>query len=878
MNRGFIMFEYDISIIVPVYNASEFIEATIESIIKNMNNASDLKVEVLFIDDGSEDNSAEICNQYVNVYDNFSYIYQSNQGVSAARNHGLRIAQGKYILFLDSDDLLGEHTLKNVFKTFEMYQDQADILGYPLYNIKGKKVTPHARNTNYKVQGVYDIEIHPFINQSTMNVVVKNVKDKVFFEEDLSYGEDSFFNTQMIMRKNKIIICNKGKYIYRVGNVSAVYKHRNPATNYLKTLNYFEKLIGQFSQNNKIPKYVQGIILYEINWRFKSNSLFPYHLDEIKMQEWNQRFEKILNLIDIDTIKEHPMMDYFHKFYFIEKKAKDEISIYNDSKIILIKANKEILKKLTLFQLVFNKIKCKDNRLIVNGIIKEPLLEKFDGLKLVVLDKKNDQYIECDLKESNHSYYKVKFKSNHFVNFEINLPIESNKYEFKVYYGGFYYNTLHYFMPDVVFNNSNKILYNKFIINYKSKPFTIQIKPTTSIIEKFKLLRTDFKVLKAKKYWFFKYFSKYIPINNVWIYNDRINVFDNAYIQFKHDFCKKDGIKRYYVTYKDEDINGYFTEEEKKYLVQYASLKHRILLMKTSMILTSFQAFKEYMPFHPKVFSFLFEKFKYQIIYLQHGILHAHTPWIYGKEKSRVDKIVISSDFEKNNLINNYNYSENDLIPVTMPRLVSFDKNIENNTRRILFAPTWRASLTEGMNGLKWNVELNRFIESTYYKKINELLNFQKLIDYLEENNIYLDFNLHPIFKEFNEVFSSKSDNIKIVSGNVDINNYSAFITDFSSYVFDFVMMRIPIFYFVPDYDEFLCGNHTYNKLDMPIENGFGPFVQEVEDIILEIKKCVENDFLIQDNYINKYKEFFYDVENNKERLYKYLIDLDQSK
>src|SRR5699024_6401848 len=167
---------YDLTILIPVFNAEDFIEGTIKSVINQKVNHC--TYEVILLNDGSSDDSEEICKKYTNAFNNFSYYYHENKGVSYTRNKGLDLAQGKYILFLDADDLLADNTLEAVFKTFEKYKNEADILTYPLYRKIGEKLLPHVRNQAYKQPGednIYDISQNPFINQSTMNIVVKNL-------------------------------------------------------------------------------------------------------------------------------------------------------------------------------------------------------------------------------------------------------------------------------------------------------------------------------------------------------------------------------------------------------------------------------------------------------------------------------------------------------------------------------------------------------------------------------------------------------------------------------------------------------------------------------------------------------------------------------
>lgn len=90
-----------VSVIVPVYNVEEYLSDSLESIV---NQTIFEQLEVLLIDDGSQDNSLQICKKYASKFDNIHVFHQTNQGPSSARNKGLREATGEYIAFFDSDD------------------------------------------------------------------------------------------------------------------------------------------------------------------------------------------------------------------------------------------------------------------------------------------------------------------------------------------------------------------------------------------------------------------------------------------------------------------------------------------------------------------------------------------------------------------------------------------------------------------------------------------------------------------------------------------------------------------------------------------------------------------------------------------------------
>ena len=113
--------EYKISIIITLYNSEAYVEDVINSITKQTIGFEN--IQLILVNDGSKDNSEEICLKYKNIYNNIVYIKQENKGVSAARNTGLKHIKGKYVNFIDSDDKWE----KDVFKKLKYSILQASI-------------------------------------------------------------------------------------------------------------------------------------------------------------------------------------------------------------------------------------------------------------------------------------------------------------------------------------------------------------------------------------------------------------------------------------------------------------------------------------------------------------------------------------------------------------------------------------------------------------------------------------------------------------------------------------------------------------------------------------------------------------------------------
>ena len=124
-----------LSIIVPVYNTAKQLRRCLDSIVPQLNN----KVEVILVNDGSTDNSKDIICDYIDHYNQFRLYDKPNEGVSAARNIGLKVASGKYVTFLDSDDYVEPDYMRKIIENIhKMEQDELDLMIFGFYRKVGE--------------------------------------------------------------------------------------------------------------------------------------------------------------------------------------------------------------------------------------------------------------------------------------------------------------------------------------------------------------------------------------------------------------------------------------------------------------------------------------------------------------------------------------------------------------------------------------------------------------------------------------------------------------------------------------------------------------------------------------------------------------------
>ena len=214
-----------VSIIVPIYNADKYLKDCIESVL----NQSFTKYELLLIDDGSEDNSLDICKYYAKIDCRIVVFKQENSGVSMARNAGIKLAKGKYITFLDSDDQLSNIYLERLL--YYIKKTEADIVcaGHRItkrYNRYKNVAYPNKLYLEKEfVEKFYEfnkkISTAPWSKLYKRSIIEDN---GVVFPKGVPYGEDAIFNIQYFMYCKKIYICSDILYDYNYTNVNTAVK------------------------------------------------------------------------------------------------------------------------------------------------------------------------------------------------------------------------------------------------------------------------------------------------------------------------------------------------------------------------------------------------------------------------------------------------------------------------------------------------------------------------------------------------------------------------------------------------------------------------------------------------------------------------------
>lgn len=203
-----------VSIIVPIYNTEKFLKKCLFSI----QNQTYKDFEVIMVDDGSEDSSAKLAKEFEIEDKRFKLITQKNCGVSVARNNGLSIAIGDYILFIDSDDWIESQMLEILISNLEKSESDISCCQYD----RGINGVIDDYEIWSKDQTIESFLIHQKFNGSLVNKLIKrSVIGNIRFNINIKYGEDALFLWKVLMNINRIVITNKVLYHVTLHNDSA---------------------------------------------------------------------------------------------------------------------------------------------------------------------------------------------------------------------------------------------------------------------------------------------------------------------------------------------------------------------------------------------------------------------------------------------------------------------------------------------------------------------------------------------------------------------------------------------------------------------------------------------------------------------------------
>lgn len=280
--------EYGISVIMPCYNTEQYVEETLKSVL----NQSFKDYEIICLNDGSTDGTLEILKRYQQSYPNIRVISSENHGVAYQRNTGVQCAQGKYIYYMDSDDLLKENCLETLYQYAEA--DNLDIVYFEADSFYETKeieeafpqfLTLYHRHKEY--DGIYDGR-NLYIQMENagdikMSVGLQFTRRQFLLDNNIKFGmeryfEDNLYTVQVMIKADKARCVRDNLYLRRVRANSTM----TTSENKMRFESYLEVVRGLMQI---LEEEQQDFVLQEAIYKRIRGTFINVYKDYLKVPE-----------------------------------------------------------------------------------------------------------------------------------------------------------------------------------------------------------------------------------------------------------------------------------------------------------------------------------------------------------------------------------------------------------------------------------------------------------------------------------------------------------------------------------------------------------------------------------------------------------------
>ena len=302
----------NLSLIVPVYNVENYIIECLNSIVKII--PTDGSTEVIIVNDGSPDNSINLIENYIlnlndNIKNNFHILSQENRGLSGARNTGINNAKGRYLAFLDSDDVLQGDFFNDILAIIKKHNP--DIVEFRAIRFDDNGNTSNNFFPKLFNDGFYNLDQKiwkKLCNRSAwfswLRVYNKNLFDDIKFPEGKNY-EDAYTTPYIYLKAKNIYFCNNEYIGYRI-NPNGI-----TATKSIKNIDDIggaaEKLIGFFNYRPELSSSFISLAQYYIANSFETEGFFVA----------NKRWKVLKEQLYTSSFDKKYIVNRGNKFFFL---------------------------------------------------------------------------------------------------------------------------------------------------------------------------------------------------------------------------------------------------------------------------------------------------------------------------------------------------------------------------------------------------------------------------------------------------------------------------------------------------------------------------------------------------------------------------------
>lgn len=860
-----------ISLIVPMWNSEPYLTSFLDSLSRQRDALR--SCEVIFVDDGSPDDSAKITEEWLNKTGIRGFVIRkANAGQASARNEGLKKANGNWVTFPDPDDMLSAGYLAQIQNELGKAEEAPDMIACKIVFYRerdGVIVDNHAlRFTTDVASKTVNLNDHPNkIKLSAASSVFKMEtirKTGLTFDETIrpNFEDAAFVVRYLLHNSSPVVTFLPAEYVYRKretanSTIDVSWQSKDkylvvPERGWLETLRTAKEL------NGHVPLWVQNIVLYELSWYFsqdnKVTSLSRTHYGEVA-QAFLNIVKECLRFIDAKSVMEYSItrLSYLDRITLLTMKLRsdefssDELNEYESATLPGV-------------SLYISSIDTKQNLVQLKYYFAgEPPFERFVVNKRAI--------------EPAYSKYRIvnsfgePLVTERIVWLAANTPI-----------------TCHIGSVTREFDSLSQSGPCTSGFTFIGKPDELAL-PTRStwglLFKQIRNLLTGrsprIKRLGARL--LFAVASSPIvrrKYRSAWTFIDRDSgAQDNAEHLFR------------WVKHNKPEVNAWFVirrgipdwhrlRSEGFRLIPFGTVRHKLLLLNTRKMISSQADHYLIQPLNPRFFG----QRDWDFIFLQHGITHNDiSRWLNRKPLAQ---IITATEAEYRFIVDDnspFKFTSKEVKLAGFPRhdtLMRKHASISGSHRNVIcIMPTWRRTLmAENADVGSVRKAIDSFPESDFMRTWTKFMTDPDLKRWTVQNGLEIAFIPHP---NFDPHVSPRNlpENVTLVRlEDGDVQTYIArsvvAITDYSSISMDAAFLGIPVIYYQFDREEFF-DNHTLSRGFFDYKaDGFGPVVESHADAIAATLRLSASNSSEHEAYRARMTEFFtFSDDRNSERVFR---------
>ena len=864
------MSDFEISVVIPVYNSEEYLGETLESVVAQTVGMD--AVQVVIVDDGSTDGSAAICRSFQDRYPaNVVFHQQPNGGVSSARNAGLDRASGRIVTCLDSDDQWTPESFAYAVDFFDNQENNVDVLVGELTLFEGEDHThPLAYRFPKDKDSIIRLGDRPCDIQSTIGncFFLREAIGDIRFDEDLTTSEDTLFVNRVILRKCAYAVTPFCTYLYRKRQDGSSLSQVITYAKHMQNLDVCERMFEASRRvKGRVLPFAQAVALYIIGWQLLGKASDALSAEDAA--NWSAAVRKIVADADADVIANARWLTREKKIVLY--RLKYGVDVFKE--LIWVDRDRGLLDGMQLISMnakapcYLYEITPQGTTLHIEGTTDIDILGM--PFELFVRDEKSGERFNAHLSPFPTDNRRTLAKESvcKGMRFTLDLPLEPERsFSFRARFCGRVQEVIltpHY-GNFAIFSQSMKRDYHRFgdvMVKHIGKQLrTYRATWRMAVASE---LRRWLEILRSKKgtprlrfeyVWLRLCYRVHRLLfkKPIWIFGDKEwKAGDNAENVYRYAI-KQSGYrdaKMYFALEKSSA--DYASVAKYGHVIDPTTFRYKLLFLLSSVVVSSRAEESMVNPYGPEL-VFVKDLMDYDFVYLTHGTLFGDLAFMLGKPAKKIKLFSVSTQMERNALLSEaYGYREDEVSLMGMARYDAYGD--VHTQKKIAFLPTWRSNIAgKIIPGTSTREYVHHFKSTDFWKFYNALINDERLLDAMRRYGDTAEFCVHPAFEKQAGDFQG-NELVQVGEGSADyervLSESALMVTDYSGVGFDFGYQRKPVVY--SQYDSVFSGGHTYGEdsyFDYDID-GFGPVTRTLKETVDAIIRYMENDCQMEPEY-----------------------------